>query len=132
MKKGILVISSLVALVGLTGCGKKLTCTMENSQLGLEMKQKVEVKFKGDTVDTMKIAMDIVVPDKYKDQKQELIDSFKEEDENMKVTETKDGIRIEADSSSDSSLFDEFDVEGKEASYDDVKKAFEAQGYTCK
>lgn len=130
MKKGILVISSLVALVGLTGCGKKLTCTMENNSLGLEMKQKVEVKFKGDTVDTMKVSMDITVPDEYKDRKQELIDMFKEEDDSIKVTETKNGIRIEADNDSD--IFAEMDINGKEASYDDVKKAFEAQKYTCK
>lgn len=130
MKKGILVLSSLVALVGLTGCGKKLTCTMENNSLGLEMKQKVEVKFKGDTVDTMKVSMDITVPDEYKDKKQELIDMFKEEDDSIKVTETKNGIRIEADNDSD--IFAEMDINGKEASYDDVKKAFEANKYTCK
>lgn len=130
MKKGVLVLSSLVALVGLTGCGKKLTCTMENSQSGLEMKQNVEIKFKDDSVDTMKVTMDITIPDEYKDEKQELIDMFKEEDENIKVTETNDGIRVEADENSD--LFADMDIKDKEVSYDDAKKAFENQGYTCK
>lgn len=130
MKKGILVLSSLVALVGLTGCGKKLTCTMDNSQSGLEASSKVEVKFKGDNVDSMKVSMDITVPEEYKDEKQGLIDMFKESYEDVKVTETKNGIRIEADENN--SAFAGLDIKDKTVSYDDVKKAFEGQGYTCK
>lgn len=131
MKKGILVISSLVALIGLTGCGgKKLTCTMENNSLGLEMSQKVEITFKKDKIDDMKIVMDVKVPDEYKDQKQDLIDELKDLDEGMKVTETKDGIRAEMTADDDD--FKEFNIDGESVSYDEVKKAFEAKNYTCK
>ncbi len=133
MKKGLLVLSSLAALVVMTGCGgKKLTCTMDNNSLGLETKSTVEVKFKKDVVDSMKVAMDITIPDEYKDQKDELIEEFKKSEENVKVTETKNGIKVEADSSSNSDFFDDLDFDDKEVSYDDAKKAFEAQGYTCK
>lgn len=130
MKKGILVLSSLVALVGLTGCGKKLTCTMDNSSLGLEAKSTVEVKFKGDSVDSMKVSMDITIPEEYMDEKDDLINQFKDSYDDVKVTEIKNGIRIEADENS--SFFQGLDVKDKTVSYDDVKKAFEGQGYTCK
>lgn len=131
MKKGILVLSSLVALIGITGCGgKKLTCTMENNSLGLEMTQKVEVTFKKDKIDDMKVIMDVKVPDEYKDQKQELIDELKDLEEGMKVTETKDGIRAEMTAGEDD--FKELNIDSETVSYEDVKKAFEAQKYTCK
>ncbi len=128
MKKGILILLAVVAVFGMTGCGeKKLTCKIDNSQLGLEANSTVEIKFKKDTVDSMKVSMDIVVPDEYQDEKKDLMDMFKESYENIKVTETNSGIRIESDGNSS-----DFVVSGVTGSYGDVKKDFEDLGYTCK
>ena len=98
MKKGKWLAASLLVLLTMTGCGSKgLTCTSESNSLGMEMKNTIKVNFKGDKVDSMKVTVDVTLPDSLKDQKQTMIDSFKENGdvENAKVTETKNGFKVE-------------------------------------
>lgn len=127
MKKGKLLAASLLVLLTMTGCGgKKLTCTNEIKESGVEMEQKIEVNFKGNKVDSMKVSVDVALPDSLKDQKQTMIDSVKGEIKDAKVKETKDGFKVEG--SMDAKTLGT----NNEAKYDDVKKAIEATGYKCK
>ena len=131
MKKGKLIVPALVTLVTLTGCGgKKLTCTIAEDTLGMKTNMSVEITFKDDKIDKMNTTVDMALPDEYKDQKQTLIDTLKDSNENMKVTETKDGIR--ATMSGSISMAGELDLDDEIVTYDDVKKELEDQGYTCK
>lgn len=127
MKKGKLLAASLLVLLTMTGCGgKKLTCTNEIKESGIEMNQKIDVNFKGDKVDSMKISIDVTLPDSLKDQKQTMIDSVKEEVKEAKVTETKNGFKVTGSADAKDLGTD------NEAKYDDVKKTLEATGYKCK
>ena len=113
----------------MTGCGgKKLTCTSETNSLGMEMKQTIDVNFKGDKVNGMKIAIDVTLPDSMKEQKKTIIESFKKEDtvKDAKVKETKNGFKVTGSADAEDLGAD------NEAKYDDVKKALEANGYKCK
>ena len=131
MKKGKLVVLALVTLVTLTGCGgKKLACTMSEKTLGIQNNMSVEVTFKDNKVDKMKAIVDMVLPDEYKEQKQTLIDNIKDSNENMEVIETKDGIRTTISGGSD--MIGELNLDDDITTYEDFKKHFEAQGYTCK
>ncbi len=129
MKKGKWLAASLLVLLTMTGCGSKgLTCTSESNSLGMEMKNTIKVNFKGDKVDSMKVTVDVTLPDSLKDQKQTMIDSFKENGdvENAKVTETKNGFKVEGSANAKDLGTD------NNAKYDDVKKALEGSGYKCK
>lgn len=131
MKKSKMAILSILAVVLLTGCGGKdsITCTMSSTQSGMTTKQKIEVKLENDKVDTMKVTMDIAIPDEYKDQKQTMIDTFKQMGTGMDVKETEEGIRVTADESS--SFFDSYNIKEGKVSYDEIKEAFESQNYEC-
>ncbi len=131
MKGKLVTLVAVVAVFAMTGCGgKKLACTNSNNIAGIEMNSKVEISFKGDKMNTMKVIMDVKVPDEYKDQKQDLIDELKELDADMKVTETKDGVRAEM--TADEDYFKELDIDSTTVSYDELKELFTKQGYTCK
>lgn len=134
MRKLKYVILPIVAVLVLSGCGnenKTLTCTMDTQMSGMETKATVDIKFNDDKIDTMKVTMDMDLPEEYKDQKQTLIDTFEKSGSGMKAEETEKGIRITADQDS-KYVADTFGIKGKEADYDEVKEAFESQNYTCK
>lgn len=131
MNKSKLIVPALITLVTLTGCGgKKLSCTMEQSSLGLENKTTIQFNFKEDKINSMKATIEMVLPDEYKDQKQDLIDELKDSDENITVTETKNGIK--ATITGDSDQLEELGLDDETVNYEDVKKELEDQGYTCK
>lgn len=132
MKKLKMVILPLVAVLMLSGCGgnESITCTMSTTTSGMNTDQKVEISLKNNKVDTMKVTIDIEVPDEYKDQKQAMMDAMNELGSGMEVKETEKGIRVTADQ--DSSYFDSYNIKDGKVKYDDIKEAFEAQNYTCK
>lgn len=133
MKKGKIALLLPVFALALTGCGntsKTLTCTNTEKTDGIETKAEVAIKFKKDTVESMNLTIDLKLPDEYKDQKKELMDTYKSMMSGVDVKETKDGIKITADS--DSEYFDSFNIEKGTAKYEDAKKAFEGQGFKCK
>ncbi len=131
MKGKLVALVAVVAVFVMTGCGSKtLTCTNQNNMAGIEMNSTVKVNFKGDKMDDMKVIMEVKVPDEYKDQKQDLIDELKEIDENIKVTETKDGVKAEM--TADEDYFKELNIDSTTVTYDELKEAFTKQSYTCK
>jgi len=130
MKRGKLVLLSLVTVLVLTGCGKKeLTCTMSAEQNGVNMEQTIEVKFDGNTIDDMSIVMDVEIPENLSSQK----DTFKTTYEalDFKVEEIDKGLRLTADRDS-KYVKENLDLGESKANYDDAKKQFENAGYKCK
>ena len=55
LKGAILVALMLVMVVALTGCGNKLVATKTSTENGVEMKEKHELKFKSDKLDSIKM-----------------------------------------------------------------------------
>lgn len=55
LKGAILIALMLVMVVALTGCGNKLVATKTSNEDGVEMKEKHELSFKGDKLDTIKM-----------------------------------------------------------------------------
>ena len=43
-----------LVLFALTGCGNKLVATRETEEMGMKMKEEVEISFKGDKVNKVK------------------------------------------------------------------------------
>jgi uncharacterized lipoprotein YehR (DUF1307 family) len=131
MKKSKIVLLSLVSVLVLSGCGKKeLTCTMDSSTAGMTTKTTVDIKLDGSTLDSMNVALDVTIPDEYKDQKDQIIENLKASDESFKVSETKNGVKLTA--GSDSKYFENFDLKDKKVDYDEVKEVFEKAGFECK
>lgn len=129
MKKGKWILASLLVLFTLTGCGQKgLTCTTETSSTGMEMKSTVTAKFKGDKLNSMKVSVDVTLPDSLKEQKKTMMESFKNDStvKNAKIEETKNGFKLEGSANAKDLGTDD------NAKYDDVKKALENSGYKCK
>lgn len=55
LKGAILAALMLVMVVALTGCGNKLVATKTSTENGVEVKEKHELKFKGDKLDSIKM-----------------------------------------------------------------------------
>ncbi len=54
--KGVILVALMLAMVvALTGCGNKLVATRTSTENGVEMKEKHELKFKGDKLDSIKM-----------------------------------------------------------------------------
>lgn len=130
MKKGKLLVLSLILVTVLTGCGsnKELSCTMTDSSSGLEVKSSVNVKLKNSKVDDMNVIVDAKIPEELKEQKQVIIDTLKGTDNSFEVSETEDGVRLTA--GKDSKYFSNVDLNEK-VSYKELKDTFEAEGFKC-
>lgn len=130
MKRGKLVLLSLISVLVLTGCGsnKELNCSMTDTSSGMQIDANVVVKFDGKTVEDMNITMDVNIPEEYKSQTATMKSLY--EAAEFKVEETDKGLRLSA--GSDSKYFKDLNLGDTKASYDDTKKQFEAAGYTCK
>ncbi|MCI8544837.1 MAG: hypothetical protein HFH09_01240 [Bacilli bacterium] len=129
MKKGKWLVASLLVLLTMTGCGSKsLTCTSETNSLGMEMKSTISSEFKGDKLNSMKVTVDVKLPESMMSQKKTIMESFEKENtvKEAKVKETKDGFKVEGSADAKSLGTD------NNAKYDDVKKTLESAGYKCK
>lgn len=133
----------LVAIMILTGCGKKgsdtVVCTMSEETSGIEMKQEITLSFKSDKFDSAAFVMTAVIPDEYKSYKSVFVssiesqfDSFEETyGTKINVKETSDGVKV--DFKMDKSSFDKMygsstASSSKKETVDSMKEA----GYTCK
>lgn len=133
---------SLTALLVLTGCGeeKTLECNISETEEGMEVSQKVLVKFKGNKVDGMDMIHDIKVPDEMKSLVSTLESTMNEQFKNQK--EFKDA-KVET-SSKDNTITVKVSMDAKtiadasdgiidyKGNYDDIKAELEKEGYECK
>ncbi len=146
MKKCLGVALAVIMVGTLTGCGssKTLKCSQTLSETDdMTMKQDLKFTFNKDEVSVMSAVQTIEVSDDYKSYLSELEDGLKDEMEQYEdvagysydlktkgntvtFTLTADLAKMDEEAKEDLSL-DETGV-----SYDDIKKAYEEQGYTCK
>lgn len=66
----------LVVLIGLTGCGNKLVATKEVTEDGVTYKEKTEIKFKDDKMETIKMTRTYKDKDAAEKEKEELDSSL--------------------------------------------------------
>lgn len=143
LKLGIPVLSLTLLL---TGCGntKTLECSMkDDSNDGMVLNQKVKVSFDGDNVTKVDMDMKMTVDEEYSDYMDMMEDSLKEQFEDI---ESKKGITLKTSTKGndinisfvadltkmDKDTKEELDIVDTEASYDEAKKTFEDEGYSCK
>ena len=146
MKKYVSIFLTIITITLLTGCGSKtktLTCTKEETATGMNIKQTVNVNFKKSDVAQLKILETITVEEAYTTYIEELKDVFESQFANYNDkkgismnTELKDRnieISIVADfKEMDDAAKASLDIVNTKANYDDMKKTFENQSYTCK
>lgn len=132
MKKLLVLMTTLLTVTILTGCGEKnLSCTKSDTESGMEMKTTVEVSYNDDdSVEKVTMITDIIVPEEYASRKSELVDLFDNGEEGTTAVETKDGVRVTI--TGDESLMNDIKDNDEDVSYDALKKAFTDEGYSCK
>lgn len=146
MKKKFMLCVPVLALGLLTsGCGntKVLECTMSEDNDGMEMSQVVKATYKKDALSKADMTMKITVDEEYSEYmdlfESSLTSEFHELEGQKGVTmniETKDNTLIfslvaDLNSMSDEAK-EELDMEEDVGTYDEAKKYFEEEGYTCK
>lgn len=147
MKKKLMLCIPVVALGLLTsGCGntKVLECTMtDDSTDGMEMLETIKATYKKDALTNVTMNMKITVDEELEEYMDELSDSLTsefsslEDKEGVKVTaETDENVldfNIEADlTKMDDEAKEELDMDDETETYEEAKKYFEEEGYTCK
>lgn len=146
MKKKFMLCVPVLALGLLTsGCGntKVLECTMSEYNDGMEMSQVVKATYKKDALSKADMTMKITVDEEYSEYmdlfESSLTSEFHELEGQKGVTmniETKDNtltfsLVADLNSMSDEAK-EELDMAEDVGTYDEAKKYFEEEGYTCK
>ena len=145
MKKSLYLGAIVIGTCLLSGCGSKtLVCTRSNDYSDeMKMNQTVKTSFKNDHVSKLSIDMDVTLGENYMEYREELKTSVQDEFNDLKDTDgvkfstvdTSNGFKfnLEANVSKlDSTSKKKLDIIDTEQSYDDAKKEFESEGYTCK
>ena len=139
MKKAI--VASMLALLVLTGCGKKETVECINTQksYGVELDSKITVELNNNKFVNLVMTIDAILPESYLAQKQVFISSFEKQYENFKdqygvqpvVTETETGAQIKMEMSAEQAS-EFYGSKNNKATRKEVIEEFEGQGFTCK
>lgn len=144
MKKVIITLSAVIALVLCTGCGKNkvLKCTLKQDSMGFTMTGTEKITFKGNVVEDYKADFVMELDESYLTYKSTFVTEFKnqmsqyEGIDGVKLTtkETDNGVEVsmtaDVQNMSDDGL-NKFKL-NKKASYDATKKDRENNGYECK
>ena len=140
MKKVLMSLLAISVAFILTGCGNDtLTCTMSESEDGMQTSQELKVNFSKDEVSKVNLKMDFTVGDEYSDYMsfyKNLLESQFEDvtDNGGKVDVTQEGNTLKLDLSIDMNDLSEeqktnLDLSGTKES---VRSQLEEEGYTCK
>ncbi len=134
----------------LTGCGgKTLTCTMEESESGMEMKAKTVYKFdsNGENVKKANVEMSVKVDDEAKKTLEtigmsmedlsssfsEKFDDYKEAGIDVKTKTTDNSLSFKANIDVNKLTDEQLeDIDLNDINYEEVKKDLEESGFTCK
>lgn len=143
MKKTLMGLVAIAVTFILTGCGTEtLTCTMNQSQSGMEMNQKAVITFENNEVTKIDMNVDVNVDDAFSSYMSFMESALKEQFKNY----SDNGAKVNIDTKGNKmSLKVNMDVKGmtkeqkKNLDLEDVygtkeatKKELESQGYTCK
>jgi len=130
LKELLLVAFMAVVLFTLTGCGNKLVATRETEEMGMKWEEKVEIKFKGDKVDSVKMTYTFDDKETAESMKSllSLGLSMSEEDMGMEVKQSGKKVIMELDAEAYA------DMEGAdlEVSKDELREELEEEGYKVK
>lgn len=146
MKNKVMLCVPVLALGLLTsGCGntKVLECSMSEENDGMEMSQVVKATYKKDALSKVDMTMKVTVDEEYAEYMDlfttSLTSEFKNLEDKKGVTlnsETKDNtltFNLVADlDKMDNDAKEELDMEEDAGTYEEAKKYFEEEGYTCK
>lgn len=142
MKKVVKLIGTLGCVLLLCGCGsKKMSCTMDTDDEVMKSNVSMNVSFKKDSIDKIKISSNYEIKDEYKDIVQTIKDSYDEvyniSNKNIKykssLNDNKIDINLEL-------KYPKLDDEAKtklglndfSGNRDEVKTKLSDLGYTCK
>lgn len=142
MKKVVKLIGTLGCVLLLCGCGsKKMSCTMDTDDEVMKSNVLMNVSFKKDSIDKIKISSNYEIKDEYKDIVQTIKDSYDEvyniSNKNIKykssLNDNKIDINLEL-------KYPKLDDEAKtklglndfSGNRDEVKTKLSDLGYTCK
>lgn len=127
----------LVVLVGLTGCGNKLVATRETTEDGVTFKEKTEIKFKDDKMDSVKMTRTYEDKDTAKKEKEELDSSleymklFGFDTSGIEITLKGKKVTMELDVDAFSAITG-LEASEEKVSKDELKKTLEEEGYKVK
>ncbi len=130
LKSLLLVSFMLVILLALTGCGDKLVATRETEEMGVKMEEEIEVSFKDDKVNKVKMTYTFDSKEQAEAMKSllSLGMSMNEETANFDIKQSGKKIIMEADAKAYAEMAgDDVDI-----SKDELREQFEDQGYTVK
>ncbi len=105
---------------------KTLTCSVNGEFYEMESVTTLKAKVNNNKVRSMFISIDVIIPEEYKDYKQNLISQMKASGK-MQVESTSKGIRL---STGTNKYFDSLGL-NRDSSYSELKSALELQGYSC-
>lgn len=130
LKALLLVAFMLVTLLALTGCGDKLVATRETEEMGVKMEEEIEVSFKDDKVN--KVKMTYTFDSKEQAEAMESLlslgMSMNEETANLDIKQSGKKLIMEADAEAYAEMAgDDIDI-----SKDELREQLEEQGYEVK
>lgn len=142
MKKVVKLIGTLGCVLLLCGCGsKKMSCTMDTDDEVMKSKVLMNVSFKNDGVDTIKIDSNYEIKDEYKDIVQTMKDSYDEvyniSNKNIKYKSSLNDNKIDINlvlkySKLDDEVKTKLSLNDFSGNRDEVKTKLGDLGYTCK
>lgn len=130
LKSLLLVSFMLVILLALTGCGDKLVATRETEEMGMKMEEKIEVSFKDDKVNKVKMTYTFDSKEQAEAMKSlfTLGMSMNGETTNLDIKQKGKKLTIEADAEA----YAELAGEDVDISKDELREQLEEEGYTVK
>lgn len=142
MKKVVKLIGTLGCVLLLCGCGsKKMSCTMNTDDEVMKSNVLMNVSFKKDSIDTIKISSSYEIKDEYKDIVQTIKDSYDEvyniSNKNIKYKSSLNDNKIDINLELKYPKLDD-DAKTKlglndfSGNRDEVKTKLSDLGYTCK
>lgn len=130
LKALLLVAFMLVTLLALTGCGDKLVATRETEEMGMKMEEEIEVSFKDDKVNKVKMTYTFDSKEQAEAMKSlfTLGMSMNGETTNLDIKQKGKKLTIEADAEA----YAELAGEDVDISKDELREQLEEEGYTVK
>ena len=130
LKSLLLVSFMLVILLALTGCGDKLVATRETEEMGMKIEEEIEVSFKDDKVNKVKMTYTFDSKEQAESMKSlfTLGMSMNGETTNLDIKQKGKKLTIEADAEA----YAELAGEDVDISKDELREQLEEEGYTVK
>ena len=130
LKSLLLVSFMLVILLALTGCGDKLVATRETEEMGMKIEEEIEVSFKDDKVNKVKMTYTFDSKEQAEAMKSlfSLGMSMNGETTNLDIKQKGKKLTIEADAEA----YAELAGEDVDISKDELREQLEEEGYTVK